>query len=281
MNMATSLAKSIVKEFPARLLSSFYDGECCRVNPVILMYHSINDYLNHRLVVKPAILESQIKFLLDNDWEIVSMSQALSNACQVNENNIARQKKKVVLTFDDGYEDNYSVAFNILKKYNIPATIFLISDFVGTGKRFHWFQDGDNWAVSLNWDQINAMQDFGIEFGSHTKTHPLLSTVNSDEILFDEISGSRKELEGRLGEIKYFCYPAGDYNARAKSMVEKAGYIVQTVKGLLLAKPPEKIRLEDLFRMFMSGEKTLGTFYHTLQRGVERKTLKDILGEED
>jgi YihY family inner membrane protein len=87
------------------------------------------------------------------------------------------------------------------------------------------------------------------------------------------------EGEGALDETEVMArWPDA---GRVLQGLEKAGYIVQSAKGpLILAKPPEKIRLEDLFRTFMPGEGTLGAFYHTLREGVEGKTLRNILGEE-
>ena len=219
--MPPHLVKLIVKEFPARLIYYLRHKASASSAPVVLMYHSVNNHTRHRLVVQPSIFRAQIQYLLSNHWQVVPLSETIAEI-----NAPTPKIKKVALTFDDGYEDNYSVVADILREYAIPATIFLISDYVGTKKIFPWFETTEKWAVSMNWNQIGSLQQSGmVEFGAHTKTHPLLSTVTSEKSLEREIITSKRSLEAKLGRVNYFCYPAGDYTSKATSMVQKAGYL--------------------------------------------------------
>ena len=119
--------------------------------------------------------------------------------------------KSVVITFDDGYEDNYTEAYPILKKYGFTATIFLISDSINT--------DG-----FLKLEQIRDMLAHNINFGAHTRTHAYLPGVSTQQRR-DEIFGSKKILEEQLGvKISNFAYPTGGFNDEIKKIVEEAGY---------------------------------------------------------
>lgn len=115
----------------------------------------------------------------------------------------------VIITFDDGAKNNYTEAFPILKEYNFKACMFLPTQ---------------QYEFSL--EQLKEMQSYGIEFGSHTRSHSNLLKINEDKAK-EEIEVSKKELEERLNsQIIAFAYPygAGAYNENIKQIVKKAGY---------------------------------------------------------
>lgn len=196
----------------------------------IAMYHSVAPSVpaENRLVVSARTFERQMQFLRDHRYNVLTLEQAAS---AIREKNIP--PRAIVLTFDDGNEDNYIYAFPVLKKYSFPATVFLIVSEIGKPGR-------------LNWGQIKEMQASGlISFGSHTMTHPFLETISSDETLAMEISRSRQLLEQELGRpVRTFSYPCGRFTERVKSFVQDAGY-----SSAVVTNPGSSCPDDDIFAL--------------------------------
>ena len=120
-----------------------------------------------------------------------------------------------MLTFDDGYVDNYEVAAPILEKYGFPATFYIITDKVGTPEY-------------MTWDQVTDLDRQGMDIGSHTATHPDLTTLSAAN-LRRELSGSADTLKAQLGHPVYWlCYPAGKYDDDVLDYAREAGYLLAT-----------------------------------------------------
>ena len=118
----------------------------------------------------------------------------------------------VVITIDDGYQNNYTYAYPVLKKYGFPAMVFLVANSMGSN-------------TVLTWDEIKEMSQNGISFGAHTKNHVYLPLIKDKNVLWDEISGSKEMIERRAGfSVRYFCYPSGGFTKEIQSLVVKAGY---------------------------------------------------------
>ena len=188
----------------------------------ILMYHSISSadtkplfvIGHHRegklrlLNVSPQSFDKQMGYLKNDGYQVISLDDFVEG------DRLGKKfpHKTVVITFDDGYVDNYTNAFPILKKYHFPATIFLVSDIIGTNPNF------------LNWEQAKEMSQNGISFGSHTRHHAYLPS-QSKEQMKDEITGSKHILEEHLGKpVYYFAYPCGGFNEQVKTITALAGY---------------------------------------------------------
>jgi len=198
----------------------------------ILMYHSISladtkplmvmgypRQLKLRLNnVSPQSFDTQMGYLKNNGYRVIPLSEYI-------EGRQAGRKfshKTVVITFDDGYADNYTNAFPVLKKYRFPATIFLISDYLSRGPMF------------LSSDQVKEMSRQGISFGSHTRRHAYLPSLSQAQLI-DEIVESKHDLEKNLGQpIDYIAYPCGGFSDQVKTIAAQAGYkaAVATNRGM-------------------------------------------------
>ena len=166
----------------------------------ILMYHSVTDkvwgYTN--LHVSPKEFDAQMKYLKDNKYTALDFSE-LEYA--------GEYTKPILITLDDGYENNYTEAYPILKKYNIKATIFVCSGFIGN-------------KTSLKVNQIKEMEGL-VDIQSHTVTHSDLTKLN-DESLERELKKSKEKLEEITGKKVYaFAYPAGQHNSKVIEMTKK------------------------------------------------------------
>ncbi len=184
---------------------------------IILMYHRVARPLNGdaHLCVSPANFESHIRYL-SKHFDFISLEE-LSDYI---EKRAYPARDSVMLTFDDGWEDNYTNAFPVLKKYKAPALIFLASGFIGkTGM--------------LKSNQIKEMAgsriklDSGITFGAHSKTHPRLSRLNREDAK-KEIWDSKSEVESIINmPVASFAYPYGmedDFNPDVIDIAKESGF---------------------------------------------------------
>lgn len=195
----------------------------------VLMYHSI-DYTadkSDKMTIQPDMFERQMKFLRDYKYNVVPLEKAVAYI----KLDKMPPSNTVAITIDDGYENNYTHAYPILKKYHIPVTIFIITDHVDR-------------PGFMTWSQIKEMSDSGIvDVESHTRSHPFLQYDISDEALKNELAGSKDVLEKKLDKrIRYVCYPMGGYNERVKEAVKKAGY-----EAAFATKPKTLFRKPDLY----------------------------------
>ena len=191
---------------------------------LILAYHRVNREIRDGLSVSPVMLREQLGFLLSKGWTNVVLEEALSGT------GLNREGRSFAITFDDGYQDNYFHAAPILHELGLRATVYLISDFIDATTPFPWVvargqAELDSEDLHMTTDQLGETMKAGtFVFGSHTKSHPMLSDLGPDAAT-NEIVGSKAVLEERLGvEIQTFCYPAGNFNQETVEIARKAGY---------------------------------------------------------
>jgi peptidoglycan/xylan/chitin deacetylase (PgdA/CDA1 family) len=174
------------------------------------------------------VFEEQIRFLRERGYRTVSITQAFEAVHRPESD-----EKLVAITFDDGYLDFYTHAFPILSRYGFTATVFLPTAYIGdSALRFKGLD-------CLTWSQVRDLRRAGMEFGSHTVTHPQLTDVGSEQ-LRSEVSASKQEIEQRLGEpATTFAYPYAfpetdlEFVARLREALLQSGYRegVSTVLG--------------------------------------------------
>lgn len=115
----------------------------------------------------------------------------------------------MVITFDDGYEDNYLTAATVLKRHDLPATFFIATDMIGSRTQPYWDRDNDVQTRWMSWDQVKELHRMGFEIGAHTRTHADVAGLSLSEAEA-EIRGSKTALEQALDtEITLFSYPFG------------------------------------------------------------------------
>ncbi len=193
----------------------------------ILMYHSVSDSREERThpyyqtVTTPQAFDCQMRLLQENQYTVVNLHQAVTRIEGPDEPPPA---KPVVITFDDGYQDFYTNAFPILHKYAFSAAVFLPTAHVGEVARSF------KGAECLTWSQVRELQSAGIEFGSHTVTHPELKRLNLDDLRY-EVRSSKETIEERLGcPVRSFSYPYAFpetnrlFRQKLRRMLEESGY---------------------------------------------------------
>lgn len=236
----------------------------------------------------PQAFEQQMRWAKQN-FDVLSFRDLES----ANREGRSWPKRALIVTFDDGYRDNYLSAFPILRELGVPGTIFLATGYIGQSRLFWWdtiaycfkhapqtvvtlpqisgeplpletpgqrrdlIQGVLSWVkqvpeaartefvdslpdllgvkipadaangMHLTWDEVQTMSRNGIEFGSHTVTHPILRQVDAEQLRF-EVAESKAEIERQLGQsVHAFAYPAGTRSRRdeaAREMVKSCGY---------------------------------------------------------
>jgi peptidoglycan/xylan/chitin deacetylase (PgdA/CDA1 family) len=174
----------------------------------ILMYHAIGVKRRNNLFVAPDKFAAQMKHLHKTGYETICFSTLEAHW----KSGKPLPAKPILLTFDDGYKDNYTTAYPILKKHKFKATIFVISNFVGDSNH-------------LSQKEIKEMIGSGlIDIGAHTKTHPDLTTIPSEK-MYREIFGSKQSLTKYTGKpVIAFAYPIGRYNYEVVKATGAARY---------------------------------------------------------
>lgn len=255
----------------------------------VIAYHRVCDIdeLNDRDLVSASVAEF--------DWQMAhiarhyhAMTFAALDACLRGDGKLPANA--VIVTFDDGFRDNYVNAFPILRRHGVPATFFISSGYIGRRETF-WFNlvariinanpgarlalpvgeftipeardaraelaldvldriklvpneqrleivdalrrdfdagdECDPLALPMSWDEVREMADNGMEIGSHTVSHPILTQISAAQ-LHDEIHDSRREIEARIGRaIHSISYPEGldyAYDGAVVEAVRAAGY---------------------------------------------------------
>lgn len=189
----------------------------------ILCYHRVvpSPLVNtrHGICVEAQDFKEQMKFLASKGYKTISLDILVDNL----KGKTQLPQKPIIITFDDGYEDNYLYAFPILTEYNFTATIYLVSGHIGDTNQWDSCI-GEEPIKLLSNLEIKEMANYGISFGAHTVTHPHLTKLSEDNA-FHEIAQSKKDIEDIIGqEVTSFCYPYGEFNQQIKQTVIESGF---------------------------------------------------------
>ncbi len=189
----------------------------------ILMYHHISNDLQGtsmpELSVSPENFDAQLDYLQANGYTTLTVSQAVTMR------NLPA--KPIVLTFDDGYTDFYKQAWPILRAHGMTATLFIVSDDIGGLNEWDIVSNKGIPATKLlNARQIISLDRAGVEIGSHSDTHPMMTQI-SERQMAQEALLSQERLTRLLGHrINAFSYPYGMYNDKVCAYVANAKFKV-------------------------------------------------------
>lgn len=189
----------------------------------ILTYHSL-DELGSTMSLPPAIFRQQMHYLWQQGFRGVSLGDLIDSW------NSGRPipPKSVVLTFDDGFQSVYDVAFPILQELGFTATIYPVTAYVGSTCGWdigsHNRHLGADRLRLMSWQQIQEMAGRGFEFGSHGTRHLRLG-ASPDDVVRRDVAESQQELEDRLSaRCRTFCYPYGNFSDATRRIVADAGF---------------------------------------------------------
>lgn len=207
----------------------------------VLYYHSVHPDSTNEVIITPELLKEHLTYLKDENYISLTMNDVRNYLIH----NEPIPEKSILITFDDGYMDNYYNAFPILKELNLKATIFCITN-VLDGKYY------------LSENAIKEMSDYGIDIQSHTVNHPNLDKLSYDDQLAEMIN-SKKSLEKIINkEVYAIAYPFGDFNDDTIKAAKDAGYTLGfTTKRGLSDREDNFLKLD---RIYVSSNYDLNTF---------------------
>jgi peptidoglycan/xylan/chitin deacetylase (PgdA/CDA1 family) len=189
---------------------------------LILCYHAVSEDWNSTLSVAPRALESQLEFLASKGYAGVTFSDAALED---------HPGKVVAVTFDDGYSSVGEIARPILDRFGFPGTVFVPTRFMGTNQPMSW-PGIDQWIggphqnelMPMSWQDLRSLAEAGWEVGSHTVSHPRLTTLG-DLDRRQELVQSREQCGRMIGATcRSIAFPYGDCDLRVIEAAREAGY---------------------------------------------------------
>ncbi|MBN2009982.1 choice-of-anchor D domain-containing protein [candidate division KSB1 bacterium] len=191
----------------------------------ILAYHKIDTSSPSQWWVTTDNFAKQVEFIYGYGLTPIKLNQIY----QYINSGTSLPSSPIVISVDDGYQNFYTQAVPVLKKFGFTAENSIITSKIGnseaTRQNNSWDYDEQGYVTyHLIWPEILEMQNDGFSFQSHSRTHPDLTSLSASE-LWSEINGSKDDLESHLGtSVNFFCYPFAQSNETVKQNVINAGY---------------------------------------------------------
>jgi len=186
--------------------------------PLVLCYHAISDTWRDPLSVSPGVFERQVRAVLQRGYRPASAAET-----------IAGRGKLLHVTFDDAFR-SVSRALPALDRLGAPATVFVCPALADGAEPFAVPEldprapEQTEELDTMGWDELGGLVERNIEVGSHTLTHPHLTTLGDRELL-SELQLSRERLEDELGvRCRFLAYPYGEEDERVRAAVRSSGY---------------------------------------------------------
>jgi peptidoglycan/xylan/chitin deacetylase (PgdA/CDA1 family) len=191
-----------------------------KANIPILCYHNLNPVKRGSMNMTPAKFESQIKWLKDNGFTIIPLKDAVA---YLKGDKTSLPVNPIVITVDDGWKSVYTYMQPIIKKYNIPVTLFIYPQTISVGKN------------AMTWEELKNLQQTGLfDIQSHTYWHPNfkqerkhLSPAEYEKFVQNQLVKSKQILEDKLGtKVDFLAWPFGIYDSYLEDQAAKAGYVM-------------------------------------------------------
>ncbi len=219
----------------------------------ILMYHHINDLpasaseLEQTWTVAPKNFAAQMRWLAQNGFHSITMAQLVAHL----RDHQPLPAKPIIISFDDGWAEQFTSAFPILRQHGLIGTFFVYTNPIDR-------------SLYVSWAQLQEMTLAGMDIQAHSLSHPHLRTLPAD-MAYKEIAESKAVLEKRLGKpVIAFNYPFGEYNSAIIEMVRRAGY--QSAVTLAAGYQQRADELFTLHRIRVSYNDSLDDFIKRLPR---------------
>lgn len=189
-----------------------------KINIPILCYHNFNPTVPGSMNMTPERFEAQLKWLKDNGYTVIPLKEAVA---YLQGQRASVPPKSVVITDDDGWQSAYTYMYPLVKKYNIPVTLFIYPGTISEGKH------------AMTWDELKELQQTGLfDIQGHTYEHPNfkqakrgMSEASYQKLVKVELFDSKNVLEKKLNtKISYLAWPFGIYDAYLEQQAANAGY---------------------------------------------------------
>ena len=211
------------------------DGTVRTAHVPILMYHYLRvppddaDIYQLDLSVAPELFAAHLDAMQQAGYTTISLYTLLDNLTQ----GTPLPDKSVVITFDDGYRDNYTDAFPLLSDRGMTATFFIVTDFVYNQRPGY-----------LSWDMVREMYAGGMSIEAHGRNHVSLANQDRDYLVWQAL-GSFEAIQVELGvRPRFIAYPAGEYNQLTIDIFRSANY-----RAGITTKQGATHRSDDLFQL--------------------------------
>ena len=216
------VAKQIKSLMGAAIFGSQLGHPLLANTAVVVAFHRVNDQTAPDALTCGVKLFKEYCEFFARYFHVISMGELLDKL-----ENSYPFNRELVITFDDGYRDNYEHAAPVLRAMGLPATFFVVSEFIGSDIVPWWDKSLPVPQPWMTWDQVEQLSRDGFAIGAHTRTHADLATLSGEEA-WQEIQGSRVDLEEKLGvPITLFAYPYGrehQMTEENRQLIRAAGF---------------------------------------------------------
>jgi peptidoglycan/xylan/chitin deacetylase (PgdA/CDA1 family) len=215
----------------------------------ILTYHSI-DNSGSVISIDPAIFRCHVEWLASGEVQVAPLE------CL---HTLPADRHAVAITFDDGFQNFADIAWPLLKRHEMPVTVFVVTHHVGTNNAWGGKDErGIPTLPLMTWDTIRTLVDDGLTLGSHGRTHAHLPGLD-DAVLAEEVRGSADDIQRAISvRPGSFCFPFGEFDQRAVALARATYDVAVTTEFATVPAEPDLHRLPRLDAYYYRGLGRLG-----------------------